>query len=68
MWNPQKTFLEAKRETTQGMQWIRQKEIVGENALIKAQSIIDQQGPEKLRLTTLTISDQLKRPKLWLAA
>jgi SNF family Na+-dependent transporter len=66
MWNPTKIYLEEKTETPQGLKWIRVEEVVGTAALAQAQA--DATENASLRITTLSTWEQLKRPKLWLAA
>lgn len=63
MWNPNKTFLYEKIGPT----WKQTSEIVGLEAIKEKQRLI-QQFPEKYKLKEVTFIDQLKRPKLWLAA
>ena len=66
MWNPTKVYLEEQVQTPQGQQWTRVEELVGNTAREQAEA--QATHDPKLRISTLSTLDQLKRPKLWLAA
>ncbi len=63
MWNPQKQVIETK--DAEG-NWVRGEEVVDLDLIesIQAQAATD----ENTRLTTITVSQQLLNPNLWLAA
>lgn len=65
MWNPTKVHLEKWDGAKQ--HWTYQEEIIGEISL-KEQGALVAMNPDHYRLRELTVVDQLKRPKLWLAA
>ncbi len=70
MWNPAKTVLET-RQTPESL-WTRVPardggDLVGPVAIAEAQSRVDA-SPETLRVTRITMWQQLANPQLWLAA
>ena len=68
MWNPQKVFLEHNEPTETGeANWVREQELVGTHALEAAKAKVAV-APESLRIKDVPVIEQLKRPKLWLAA
>jgi len=65
MWNPVKQHVEARDAETGA--WISRNEVMGraERAAARAEVAAD---PENLRIRTVSVIDQLKKPDLWLAA
>ena len=66
MWNPTKVYLEEQVQTPTGNAWTRVEEVVGEPAIDKAEAKAAESPT--FRVQTLSAWEQLKRPKLWLAA
>lgn len=62
MWNPTKVFIEEYGEG----KW-KSQEIIGETAIREGKSLAASE-PEKYRIIEIGTLDQLKRPRLWLAA
>ena len=68
MWNPSKVYLEELKQDDSGnFYWDRGVEVIGDEPLAEVYSLADNQ-PEQYRVAKITTLDQLKRPKLWLAA
>ncbi|HCR36939.1 MAG TPA: hypothetical protein DIU37_02190 [Opitutae bacterium] len=68
MWNPQKVFLEQATPTVDNsVEWVQERELVGKEAIYSAK-IQAQDDPEHYRVRTISVIEQLKKPKLWLAA
>jgi len=67
MWNPEKTFLEERREAGDGpAAWVRVQELVGKSAVARAEE--EAAGHPDRRVRRVTAWQQLRNPQLWLAA
>ena len=66
LWNPQKILLEETIPSQPG-NWKLKEELVGATALEHAQQQVKEE-PETFRIQTVSVWDQLKKPRLWLAA
>lgn len=66
LWNPEKVLLEE-ASSTDLESWELKEELVGKRALEQAKEKVEQ-SPETLRIQTISAWDQLKKPRLWLAA
>lgn len=65
MWNPTKTYFEE--WNPQNQKWNRVIEVMGTAAFSEYSKKISE-NPKKYRLERITVIEQLKSPKLWLAA
>jgi SNF family Na+-dependent transporter len=66
LWNPEKVLLEEITTTTPSS-WTIKEELVGEIAINRAEETV-RKSPETLRIHTISVVEQLKKPRLWLAA
>lgn len=62
MWNPQKVVVEK----LESGRWIQEKELLGQAAVESARREVEGRGD--LRVRTIGVVEQLKKPQLWLAA
>lgn len=62
MWNPTKVVQEALIDG----KWTVQKELIGERAITEAQAAVDTNPDARVR--AIGITEQLRKPQLWLAA
>ncbi len=65
MWNPNKAVLQS--WNTEQSTWENQYQVIGEIAQKDAQTLVAT-SPDSYKIEETTIWDQLKRPRLWLAA
>ncbi|HQU09917.1 MAG TPA: hypothetical protein PLV25_08165, partial [Opitutales bacterium] len=70
MWNPEKVMLEIQAPSMNEAQpaWIKVREVVGSEMMAQALAEIDDSAKGSLRLRTITLWEQLSKPRLWLAA
>lgn len=62
MWNPQKVVVEK----LEGGRWVQEQELLGQAAIESARR--EAEGRGDLRVRTIGVVEQLKKPQLWLAA
>jgi SNF family Na+-dependent transporter len=62
MWNPGKVFLEKNGEAG----WTRERELIGDTEIEQAR--VEAAADPSLRVETVGIAGQLRKPQLWLAA
>lgn len=65
MWNPTKVLLE--KHDSQSRKWVVQEDVIGKVRAAEVDKLV-KEHPRDYRLKQVGIIDQLKRPKLWLAA
>lgn len=62
MWNPEKVVVEKLADG----RWVQEKELLGRSAIESARREVE--GRSDLRVRTIGVVEQLKKPQLWLAA